>query len=131
MTTAGFHHVALTVSDLAASAQWYREVLGLEEAFAESSAERRAVILRLPGGSASLGLVQHGAPHDQRFDPARVGLDHLAFQVDERGELDAWARRLDERGVQHSGAIDIPPGAILNFKDPDGVALAFFWDRPG
>ncbi len=29
----GFHHVALTVRDLATSAEWYQTVLGLEELF--------------------------------------------------------------------------------------------------
>jgi hypothetical protein len=28
-----------------------------------------------------------------------------------------------------SNVIEIAPGAILNFKDPDGIALALFWDR--
>ena len=32
--------------------------------------------------------------------------------------------------LEHSGAVEVPPGAILNFEDPDGIALALFWDRP-
>ena len=39
------------------------------------------------------------------------------------------SERLAARGVDHSGVIDVPPGAILNFKDPDGIGLALFWDR--
>jgi hypothetical protein len=39
--------------------------------------------------------------------------------------------RRDDEGIEHSGVIEIPPGAILNFRDPDGVALALFWERPG
>jgi hypothetical protein len=42
-----------------------------------------------------------------------------------------WAARLDSFGVEHSGPIEVPPGEILNLKDPDGIALALFWDRPG
>jgi hypothetical protein len=41
-----------------------------------------------------------------------------------------WAERLDEHGVVHSGPIAVPPGEILNFMDPDGIALALFWDKP-
>jgi glyoxylase I family protein len=63
------------------------------------------------------------------FDPTVTGLDHCAFTVDRREDLDAWVQRLDDHGVAHSGVIDVPPGAILNFKDPDGIALAIFWDR--
>ena len=55
--------------------------------------------------------------HDRRVGPP------------EEEELDEWAARFDAEGVTHSGAIDVPTGAILNFKDPDGIALALFWDR--
>jgi catechol 2,3-dioxygenase-like lactoylglutathione lyase family enzyme len=127
----GLRHAALTVRNLDASARWYMDVLGLEEAFSEPGEERRAVVLRLPdGGPVVLGLVQHGRDERPGFDPTVVGLDHLAFAVGSRGELDVWADHLIDRGVAHSGAIDVPPGAILNFKDPDGIALALFWERP-
>jgi glyoxylase I family protein len=126
----GLHHTALTVTDLDASSAWYQHVLGMETVFSEGSAERRAVILRFPGGEPIVGLVQHGPARNDRFDHTVVGLDHLAFRVGSRQELATWAARLDERGVAHSGPIDVPPGAILNFKDPDGIALACFWDRP-
>ena len=125
---AGFHHVALTVRDLATSIEWYRRVLGFEEQFREEGDQRRACVLRFAGGGTSIGLVQHGgggAP----FDPTVTGLDHLAFAVASAADLDAWARRLDDAGVAHSGAIEVPPGAILNFKDPDGIALSLFWER--
>jgi hypothetical protein len=31
--------------------------------------------------------------------------------------------------VAHSGPIEVPPGEILNFKGPGGIAPALFWDR--
>jgi len=94
-------------------------------------ASRRSVIVgpSLADGSAVLGLVQHDGAKGAFFDPTAIGLDHVAFTVDDRAELDGWASHLDEIGVTHSGVIEIPPGAILNFKDPDGIALALFWDR--
>jgi hypothetical protein len=33
--------------------------------------------------------------------------------------------------VVHSPIIDVGPVAILNLKDPDGIALSLFWDRDG
>ena len=43
--------------------------------------------------------------------------------------LEGWAVRLTEHAVEHSGVIAVPPGAVLNLKDPDGIAIALFWDR--
>jgi catechol-2,3-dioxygenase len=80
-------------------------------------------------GAIGVGLVEHIGHEDDSFDPRRLGLDHAAFNVGSREELDEWATRLTAAGIEHSGAIDVPPGAILNFTDPDGIALALFWDR--
>lgn len=126
----GIHHVALTVSDRDASAAWYAEVLGFEELFREEGEERRACVMRFRGGGHSVGLVEHTPGHPDEFDPTRRGLDHVAFTVGSREVLGQWADRLTAAGVEHSGPIDVPPGAILNFKDPDGISLALFWDRP-
>lgn len=126
-----FHHVALTVRDCVASARWYGEVLGFRELFAEDGPERRARILAFPGGGVSVGLVEHlGAGEHDAFDPTRTGLDHLAFSVETREALDTWALRLDAAGIHNSGAVDAGPSFVLNFEDPDGIALALFWDVP-
>lgn len=128
---ARLHHAALTVSDLEVSAAWYVRVLGMVEEFREDSPLRRAAVFRFADGTYSVGLVEHKAAAGTRFDPAVTGLDHLAFTVGSREELREWARHLTESGVEHSGPVEIPPGEILNFRDPDGIALALFWDRSG
>lgn len=123
----GLHHIALTVTDYDASAGWYQRVLGFVELFREVRPERRAIVLGFPEGGYSVGLVQHD-PGGVRFDPRRTGLDHLAFTVPSRSDLDAWAEVLTRHHVPHAGVADIAAGAILNFADPDGIALALFWD---
>lgn len=118
------------MKDVDVSTQWYCEVLGLEETFRQESDTRRMVVMRFPGLRDTLGLVEHRSA-GERFSPRNLGLDHLAFKVASDEELHQWPRRLDERGVSHSGAVETPFGGMLNFEDPDGIALALFWERGG
>ncbi len=126
---AGLHHAALSVRDVDAASRWYKEVLGLEETFRRESDTHTVVVMGFPGLRATLGLVGH-KHRGQPFSPTNLGLDHVAFCVSTGEELRAWARRLEERGVPSSGVIDTPFGGMLHFTDPDGIALALFWERP-
>jgi glyoxylase I family protein len=123
-----FHHVALTVSDLDRSGDWYESVLGMVELFREDGPARKAAVYRFESGNTSVGLVEHSGP-THTFDPTINGLDHVAFSVASFEDMQEWAAHLDRHRVAHSGPIEVPPGQILNFKDPDGIALALFWDR--
>jgi hypothetical protein len=64
-----------------------------------------------------------------RFDAFRIGLDHLEFLVSQRSDLGAWAGRLDELGIRHSGVKEPPytANAMLTFRDVDDIQLEFFW----
>lgn len=125
----GIHHVALTVGSRDESATWYASTLGFEELFREDADDRRACVMRFRSGGYSVGLVEHLPAEQDGFDPRRHGLDHVAFTVPSREALEQWAADLTAGGIDHSVVVDIPPGAILNFKDPNGIALALFWDR--
>jgi glyoxylase I family protein len=124
----GFHHLSLTVRNLDASTTWYESLFDLETVMDEPGSERRARVYRLPGTSVMLGLTEHAGNDGSGFRPDRVGLDHAAFSVSSRDDLDAWVERLDAAGIKHSGRIDIPVGAILNFPDPDGIQLSIFYE---
>ncbi len=125
----GFHHVGITIRDLDVSVDWYGEVLGFRELFREEAPERRACVMTFPDGNYGVGLVQYPMVPFEPFDPTHSGLDHVAFTVGTVGEMETWVDRFSTAGVTHSGVVEIPSGAILNFKDPDGVALALFWER--
>jgi len=124
----GFHHLALTVRDLDVSAAWYERLFDLDPVMDEPGNERRAKVYRLRGTTELLGLVEHSGNDGSEFRFDRTGLDHAAFAVATRADVDHWARRLDAAGITHSGRIDIPTGAILNFADPDGIALSIFYE---
>lgn len=115
--------------DVGRSLAWYQDLFGAEVMLHEPGDARSAVVLSLPGTSLLIGLTQFRPRDAEGFDPKRTGLDHFAFAVDSSEDLQRWAEHLDTHGVDHSGPIEIPPGAILNFKDPDGIALALMWRR--
>jgi glyoxylase I family protein len=100
----GIHHFGLTVRDVDASAAWYQEVLGFRRAgeFKAPDGTRRKVFFRHDGLQARLGLTQHSHVSRDAFDETRAGLDHLAFTVADREELDAWATRLADAAAVHS-----------------------------
>jgi glyoxylase I family protein len=128
VTLTGIHHAALSVRDVDVSSDWYRRVLGLDETFRRESESRRIVVMRFPGLRATVGLVQH-CDVGSEFNPHNRGLDHLAFSVESADELWGWPGRLDEHGVSYSGPDETPFGGMLHFQDPDGIALALFWER--
>lgn len=119
-------HVALTVTDLAASAAWYELLLGVPPVLNEDAGGFWHTVYPLAGGTL-LGLHAHPEtdPED-RFDANRVGLDHVGFACGNREELQVWQSRLDELGIAHGGIVDAGYGSGLSFKDPDGNALEFF-----
>ncbi|PZS24996.1 MAG: glyoxalase [Pseudonocardiales bacterium] len=129
----GIHHFGLTVGNVDASAAWYVEVLGFRRVgeFASSDGARRKVFLRHAGLRARLGLTEHRDGASDVFDETRVGLDHLAFEVADRAELDAWASRLATAGVVHTSVMpanSIPDAAVLVLRDPDNIQLELFFD---
>jgi glyoxylase I family protein len=78
-----------------------------------------------------LGLVEHGASSKRPFDETEAGLDHLAFEVPTRDDLEWWASRLLELGVTCSPIApsnSIPGAAVLVFRDPDNIQLELFTD---
>ncbi|MCH9816525.1 MAG: VOC family protein [Actinomycetia bacterium] len=122
----GIGHVALTVSDLSVSAPWYGRLFGLEPALDEDVEGFHHTVFMLPAGQG-IGLHQFVSQGTGgSFSEFRAGLDHVAFGVAERAELEEWARHLDELGIEHGGIVDAPYGSGLSFRDPDNIALEFF-----
>jgi len=119
-------HVALTVRDLSVSVPWYQALFDAQPVLDEDTDPDFHHTVYLLGNTL-VGLHQHAKPaHDERFSEFRVGLDHVAFGCADRAELERWARRLDELGVEHSEIKDRGYGSGVSFRDPDGIALEFF-----
>jgi hypothetical protein len=68
-------------------------------------------------------LTRHRHGSQDAFDETRAGLDHLAFTVADREELDAWATPLADAAVVHSPvtAANSVPGAAV--ADPEVIPV--------
>ena len=122
----GLGHVAITVSDLERSREFYGRLFGSDPALDEDTGTFYHVVYALEGGSL-FGIHTHPTPNDQpEFKEFRSGLDHVAFGVSSRTELEKWQGRLDELGIKHGGIVDAHYGSGLSFRDPDNIALEFF-----
>ncbi len=124
IATGPVHHLRLTVADVDRSRAFYTEVLGFQHVMDLPSG------VFLSNGALGLGIGPSPnptrAPADDRFDEARIGLDHLSFQVASRAELERAARLLDERGVPRGEVTDLGDAFglyILAFRDPDNIQL--------
>jgi len=122
-------HIRLTVTDIGRSREFYESVFGwpvaLEVPVGADDATRERMSFLFGGvlyniGDVLIGLRPVAA---DRFDEDRVGLDHLCLRVSSRSELDAAAAHLDELGVAHEPIKEIGHGFILEFRDPDNIAL--------
>ncbi|OBA63364.1 glyoxalase [Mycobacterium sp. 1100029.7] len=129
LTTTSIAHVRLTVTDIERSRQFYESVFDwpvlLEVPENADEATRNQFAFLFGGvvydlGGTLLGLRPVGT---DRFHEDRCGLDHLAFRLASKDELDAAAAHLDDVGVAHEPVKDIGPSFILEFRDPDNIAL--------
>ena len=129
----GVHHLALTVTDLPHSAAWYEDVLGLTKLteFELPGEHPHPTVLFLhPGSELLIGLHGHPSNEGDNFSEFRTGLDHVAFGVADRADLEVWRLRLEEKGVAHSPIADAPYGAMLVFRDPDNIQLELYAPPP-
>jgi catechol 2,3-dioxygenase-like lactoylglutathione lyase family enzyme len=135
ITSSGFAHVRLTVTDIARSKAFYDEVFGWpiaidasdrvgEPGVRESSQHfYGGTVYQTPSG-ALFGL-RPVAPGDMRFNSEHTGLDHVSFLVDSRADLVGIQDKLEKAGIPHGQVTDLSDAglAILSFSDPDGIHL--------
>jgi glyoxylase I family protein len=131
--TGDIHHLRLTVTDVERSRRFYTGVLDFEVVVESpphddpSAAEVFKVLFGgvvMSRGTLLLGLRPMAPPAD-RFDPDRVGLDHLCFGVASHDHLEQALRAMEEYGVVHGEITRLAAFGIevLSFEDPDGVQL--------
>jgi catechol 2,3-dioxygenase-like lactoylglutathione lyase family enzyme len=112
----GIHHVTLTVTEIDAAVDWFRDVLGFELLTRVTHNGLDKALCRL--GPAIVTFIDHDeARVGDRFDEHRVGLDHLSFAV-AADTIEDWGRRLDDLDVTRSGIVDGLNGRVLSYTVP-------------
>ena len=128
MTVRRLNHAVLYVRDAHRSAAFYRDALDFE--VVTEVGNGAAVFMRASGteNHHDLGLFSLGAdaPSPQ---PGRVGLYHLAWQVESIHDLAASAEQLSRLGAL-VGASDHGVSKSLYAKDPDGNEFEVMWEVP-
>lgn len=121
----GLLETSLYARDLPRTASFYRDLFGLK-ALVDSprlvafEIAQRSVLLVFQAGSTEHDVVDAGGTipgHDGR------GRLHLALSIS-ANDLDAWRKRLSERGVAIVGEYRWPRGGVsLYMRDPDGALV--------
>lgn len=114
----GFHHVAVPVTDVARSTDWYARAFGLVVLVGAADGAEGEVALVHPEASITVVL---------RLDPARAralaGFAAIALAVGTIEDLDALVARLDAQGVAHSAPIASTNVVSVDVADPDGLVV--------
>ena len=125
MTTevAGIGHIALRVTDLQRAKRFYTEQLG----WVLARETDRICVISVGGTTLVLIAGTEQTRAEDRFDPFRVGLDHLALAVSAT-DLPGLKQRLDAAGVRNNGIEhDDRSGAdSITFYDPDEIAWELY-----
>lgn len=117
--------VVLQVSDLERSRAWYQRVLGLHEL----ARTERTVQLGAHEGASPLVELRPGATGTLASNRSRLGLFHFAVLLPDRPSLGTLIRHLGEAGAPF-GASDHLVSEALYLRDPDGLGIEVYADRP-
>jgi glyoxylase I family protein len=139
MTTAPrpqLSHIALTVTDLEASIEWYQNVFDIKQLMEGPHEGGIGKMLADETMSLVIVLHRHDANGSELFAETRTGLDHVGLGVSTRDELVAWQDKLEANGVVRADKADKPLtqspiadefyGSVLVFRDPDNIQLELF-----
>jgi catechol-2,3-dioxygenase len=126
MAPVRLNHAVLFVADLERAERFYTDVFGMELVAREAGAG--AVFLRLPrsGNHHDLGLFAGDQTGSRQ---RRVGLFHLAWQVDTIDELAEFRQRLTEAGARTGESSHGATKSVYGI-DPDGNQFEVMWMLP-
>jgi glyoxylase I family protein len=120
----GLSHLGLRVTNLARAKHFYIDTLGCQLVRETDG----GVLVNVSGMLVALYETDSYSSSYDRFNPFRVGLDHLAIAVENPGILEDMKRDLDAAGVRNNGVEEDPEthDKYISFYDPDGIAWELY-----
>lgn len=112
------NHIKLTVSDLEKSREFYEKLPGFK------LVAKHPNFYMFACGNFYLGLTDHkGEQKIKIFDEKNVGLDHVSFTVESKGDLAEAQKLLGQGEIK-----ELSNGLwVMAFRDPDNIQLEFCW----
>jgi glyoxalase family protein len=124
--TQGVHHITLIGADRQTSIDFWEGVLGMPFIFEQPNLDvpEESHLYFDPGDGRLITVFTDERRHvDPARNPEGIGnLHHIAFTVS-RATYTQIGRRLDERGISHTGEVDRGFMDSLYFRDPLGQLL--------
>jgi glyoxylase I family protein len=124
LNASGLSHLGLRVTNLARARHFYVDILGCELV----RETHEGILINLSGIPIALYETDGNSSSYDRFNPFRVGLDHLALAIEDAGTLEDLQRNLDAAGVRNHGVEEDPEthSKYISFYDPDGIAWELY-----
>lgn len=125
--TKGTHHIGLTVSKLEESADFFISLLGWKEVRRNEAYPA----IYVSDGSIMVTLwATREQPSSQFNKNKNVGLHHVAFQVENEGDLNNLYKRLINIGVKIEFSPELlgkGPAKHMMCYEPSGIRVEFIW----
>lgn len=139
MKIAKIHHVAYRCRDARETVEWYEKHLGMRYmlAFAENYVPSTHaydpymhVFLDAGGGNVLAFFELPEQPEMGRDANTPAWVQHIAFELAERAELDEARQKLQAAGVEVVGVTDHTLFHSIYFFDPNGHRIELAWNDP-
>lgn len=115
-------HAVIVAADFESVFRHYTELVGLTPIVGASDSSFAVLGGSCAGRDISLFRARPGRPS---------GLHHVGFLVGDERDLDEAAARLRKAGLEPELQIDHATRRSIFVRDPDGVRVEFYVDRPG
>ncbi len=124
LNASGLSHLGLRVTNLARAKHFYVDTLGCQLVRETDG----GILINVSGMLVALYETDSSSSSYDRFNPFRVGLDHLALAIEDPSNLEDLKRDLDAAGVRNHGVEEDPEthSKYISFYDPDGIAWELY-----